>query len=407
MTAFSSPVVISNDGKARKLERMLLSASADDRFPEAWLQRALFEQPNTLPVKEIDPHIGPLVPVCMELETGAGPADILYVTPSGQIVLVETKLWRNPEARREVLAQILDYAKQLTAWTYDDLAREASRSSSQGPGYLLRCVAHTNPNLDASAFVDGINRSLKSGDFLLLVVGDGIRSGAESLVGFLQQYGNLRFSIGLIEVAAYRLSSEEILLQPRILARTEILTRMVIVNERGDAVQESTAPEEQELDNPRNDAGWYYVFWKELIDRLRLDDSTQPIPNRPPKTTNYYLYLPPGKNNQVWLSAYLMQSKFEAGVYISFGKNFEYADEFYTTLFEQRASIESELGFALNWERNDGTGKIWISAQRIGYKDLNDSQDRARVISYLTDTVNRMINAFRHRLSILTTERFH
>jgi hypothetical protein len=32
------------------------------------------------------------------------------MTPSGDIALVETKLFRNPDARRLVLAQVLDYA---------------------------------------------------------------------------------------------------------------------------------------------------------------------------------------------------------------------------------------------------------------------------------------------------------
>ena len=171
-----------------------------------------------MPVQEIDPHIGKLIPVCTEIETGAGPADILFVTPTGKIVLVETKLWRNPNARREVVAQILDYAKQLTAWSYDDLAREAAIASKNGPDYLSNCLKAYG--VEEQGFVDGINRSLKIGDFLLLIVGDGIRTGAESLVAFIERYGNLRFGLGLIEVAAYRLPDHSVLLQPRILAKT-------------------------------------------------------------------------------------------------------------------------------------------------------------------------------------------
>lgn len=407
MTAFTSPVVIGTDGLNRRLERIPLNAGSEGQFSEAWLQKALFDQPTAMPVNEIDPHIGPLVPICMELETGAGPADILYVTPSGQIVLAETKLWRNADARREVLAQILDYAKQLTAWSYDDLAREASRSSQQGPGYLMKRMLESHPKLDTAVFVDGVNRSLKSGDFLLLIIGDGIRSGAESLVGFLQQYGNLRFSLGLIEVAAYRLSASEMLLQPRILARTEVLTRMVIVNEKGETVQEAPTSEEQEIENPSSDASWFAAFWTEFMGVLRLDDPTQPLAIRPPRAANYYLYLPPGSSNQVWISAYLMQSKFEAGVYITFGKAFQYSAEVYAALLDQKEDIEREFGSKLSWERNEATGKIWIASERVGYKDLNNPEDRARVISHLADVMNRMINAFRHRLVALTVDRFH
>ena len=190
MSAFTSPIVVNQSSQSVLLDRIPLSARGD-LFTEKWLQNILFANPQCLPVREIDPHIGKLIPVCTEIETGAGAADILYVTPTGQIVLVETKLWRNPEARRDVVVQILDYAKQLTTWKYDDLARQSAIATKKGPSYLSACLQ--NHGIDEGTFVDGINRSLKTGDFLLLIVGDGIRSGAESHVGFIERYGNLRF----------------------------------------------------------------------------------------------------------------------------------------------------------------------------------------------------------------------
>src|SRR6516225_9199801 len=35
--------------------------------------------------------------------------------------LVECKLWKNPEARRQVVAQTLDYVSALSRWSYADL----------------------------------------------------------------------------------------------------------------------------------------------------------------------------------------------------------------------------------------------------------------------------------------------
>ena len=63
----------------------------------------------------------------MDLNTPVGLLDILMVTPNGKLVIIETKLWRNPEARRKVIAQILDYAKELSRWNYEDLQRELNR----------------------------------------------------------------------------------------------------------------------------------------------------------------------------------------------------------------------------------------------------------------------------------------
>jgi len=77
----------------------------------------------------IDPAVGHLVPICMEFETGTGPTDILYLTPLGKIVLVETKLYRNPEARCAVIAQILDYVRAVTSWGYETFDRAVRAAS--------------------------------------------------------------------------------------------------------------------------------------------------------------------------------------------------------------------------------------------------------------------------------------
>jgi hypothetical protein len=65
-------------GSASLLERISLTGNAAGQLSERWLQEALFAFPEALPVKEIDPHIGPLIPVGMEID----PADIVFVTPT-------------------------------------------------------------------------------------------------------------------------------------------------------------------------------------------------------------------------------------------------------------------------------------------------------------------------------------
>lgn len=397
MSSFTSPLVV---GKVAydtvKLERISLSLTKGDSFSERWLQDLLFQNPECLPVKEIDPHIGKLVPVCTEIETGAGLADILYVTPTGQIVLVETKLWRNPEARRAVVAQILDYANQLTAWTYEDLAREAAIASKQGPSYLSDCLK--KQGIEEAAFVDGINRSLKMGDFLLLIVGDGIRSGAQSLVGFIERYGNLRFGLGLIEVAAYKLPNDDILLQPRILAKTEIIKRTVLIALSGDVeVENISSNEDTEATN--SDAAWFQEFWSDYLKVLRLDDPLQPLPAKPSKSTNMFFGMPPSMNS-AWISAYIAQSKGVGGVYLTFGKSFDKLNEYYEQLLMQREDIERSFGDRLSWERNGD--KIYIGAPNVSYNDLKQGDQRQRVITHLVEMTNRMVNVFRHRLAAIS-----
>ena len=96
---------------AVRAERLAFGETAGRN--EAWLRDTLFEHPEILPIRDIDPSFGPLIPLCKELRTDAGPLDIAYINQHGQLTLVECKLWRNPEARRKVVAQVLDYVRAI------------------------------------------------------------------------------------------------------------------------------------------------------------------------------------------------------------------------------------------------------------------------------------------------------
>ena len=117
---YAAPILLTPAGRALQLRRLSLSTLAEGgRFDEEWLQATLFQNPGLLPIDEIDPAYPSCIPVCRELQTPAGPLDLLYATPTGRLVIAETKLWRNPEARRTVVTQALDYAKELAGWEYE------------------------------------------------------------------------------------------------------------------------------------------------------------------------------------------------------------------------------------------------------------------------------------------------
>ena len=92
---------------ATKLKQLSLS---NRTFDESWLQELIYNNPGLLPAGEIDSNYSKLIPLGREISTPSGSIDNLYVTPKGNLCLVETKLWRNPEAHR-MLAQLIDYAK--------------------------------------------------------------------------------------------------------------------------------------------------------------------------------------------------------------------------------------------------------------------------------------------------------
>ncbi|PRY69866.1 hypothetical protein [Halomonas ventosae] len=125
---------------------------------EAWLRDLLADNPDLLPIEEVDPSFAPLVPLCTELSTEAGPVDAVFISPSGRLTLVECKLWRNPEARRKVIAQILDYTRAVSQWSYADLQRRVAAATGRKGNVPFEAARELQPDLDEAAFVDATAR---------------------------------------------------------------------------------------------------------------------------------------------------------------------------------------------------------------------------------------------------------
>jgi len=244
-TQYGLPLVVASlkDGTARGLRRIRLEKGDGEGYNERWLQELISRYPNVLPIEQIEPALTPVIPVCMELPLPSGFADNLYVTPDGDLIVGETKLFRNPEARREVVGQVIDYAKDLSALSYQQLndairRAEAPDGSGNHPSVgLYETVAASAGRAEVfeEQFIDSVSRNLKRGRFLLLVVGDGIQAGTEHIAAFLQQHAGMHFTLGLVELAVFALPSEYggYLIQPRILARTRNIDRGIVTIEDG------------------------------------------------------------------------------------------------------------------------------------------------------------------------------
>ena len=120
------PMLITSGDKVEIPSRVSFSAKS---FHEDWLQELIFMHPEVLPVDDIEPVFSPLISIAREFPTNAGPIDNVFISPNGYITVVETKLWRNPESRRLVVGQLLDYAKELSMWTFDEFGTPWSQSS--------------------------------------------------------------------------------------------------------------------------------------------------------------------------------------------------------------------------------------------------------------------------------------
>jgi hypothetical protein len=397
---FGSPILISAHGK-KILERLPLSGAGASEYDEKWLQDLLFKNPQALPISELDQSYVNLIPICQELNTPAGAIDLLYVTPEGKLIILEAKLWRNPEARRKVIGQILDYAKEISRWTYEGLQREITRSlrtSAGTPKRLYDLVAEQYPDLVEADFVDAVSRSLKHGEFLLLIVGDGIREGVAAITEFIENHGTLHFSFGLVEMAIYRLDNKDLLVQPRVLAQTMIVNRTVITLEADGLIAKNAEEIEKDESGEMSESQKFYSeFWSEFLSDLKLDDAAQPLPK---STTlgNIFLRMPAKSNS--WITVYFYRKTKEVGVFLTFSRG-ALADMIYDKLLNDKETIENELREKLSWKSSDGKHTVGTLSY---YDDLRSTANREPIKKWLADHANRFVNVFRPRIEKIISE---
>jgi hypothetical protein len=229
------PILFPNpDSSGEPLARV--QARVGGTIDESWVQQFLFEHPELLPVREFDEAFSPAIALGREVESGAGPIDLLLVSPQGRLVIVETKLWKNPEKHRAVVAQIIDYAKELSSWDVDTLEKTVNKSLRQYSGEAKSFDSMITPALeysgmDKESFQEQLLASLRNGEFLLLIVGDRISPNVALLSESITSAPGLNFRFGLVELQMYRVSADAewpLLVIPDIVGRTVEKERGVI-----------------------------------------------------------------------------------------------------------------------------------------------------------------------------------
>jgi len=366
--------------------------AGEGSIDEAFIQALVHAHPSALPIAEIDPIFAGAIPICRELNTTAGSIDNFMITPSGLPVLVECKLWRNPEGRREVVGQILDYAKELSRWSSSDLQREVSRRLKLDGNPLLELVRAVAPNVDEVAFNDAVTTNLRRGRFLLLIVGDGIREGVEAIAEYLQEHAGLHFSLGLVELPIYELPNGSRLVVPRVLARTVNITRNVVAVPDGHLVEELDNSAEGTPSNSNPHGERQQQFWREFLADLKIDDPEQPVPA--PARLGYLSFMLPAPSGSSWLTVYRDQRANEVGVFLSSSRNSagEYAMQVVADEWQQ---IKEELNGTAQLVQADGRPRI-IDSLKAGI--LDDPEVRRRAFEWLAERVNTFINVLRPRV---------
>lgn len=165
---------------------------------ESQLQEMIADFPELLPGVNADSF------VCREFNTNSGPVDLVVInSKDGGVTLVECKLARNPEVRRKIVGQIIDYAASLSKMTFDEFH---SRWRARG-GSDLTLVEIPNGPLSLA-----VTSNIEGARFTLLLAVDEINEPLKDMVVLVNNKTDETFRVALIELARHKIGLTEILI---------------------------------------------------------------------------------------------------------------------------------------------------------------------------------------------------
>jgi len=165
--------------------------SAEDMgLKESWFRDAIFESPELVigPCRAAGLTEDEWYPWRKEFQTEVGPIDVLLVSSQGRVAVVETKLASNPELRRRVLAQVLDYLAHLPAEFGDSMPKVPD-----------------DENGEPVADVDDIREAVSQGDVLVIIASDEVDPRVAKLSRtLLSDHLVKQWDLALVDLALYR-----------------------------------------------------------------------------------------------------------------------------------------------------------------------------------------------------------
>jgi hypothetical protein len=202
------PIIVSEGGRnARRLEPSGFEL-------EDHLQEYIFRNPDVIPLEDLE--VGTrLFIAAREFLTPSGPIDALAFDATGNIYVVETKLYRNSD-KRTVVAQALDYGASLWRHTtaFADFVARLDRSclATFGLPFTQKYAEFFGLD-DASESVAAIESNLSEGRIKFVILMDKVHQALLDLIVFVNQ--NSKFDLYGVELEYYRHESFEIVI-PRL-----------------------------------------------------------------------------------------------------------------------------------------------------------------------------------------------
>jgi len=261
-------IIISTNGeKAVKIEKS--SFEKEDH-----LQKYIYENPESIPLYEIKEDIRLLI-LAREFPTNSGPIDAIGIDKYGELYIVETKLYANPDKRR-VIAQSLDYGAAL--WKHANEFNEFLRILDQHTQkvFKLRTTEKISEFFEleteeVDTIIEKAQDNLNNGIFHFVVLMDKLDDRLKDLILYVNQ--NSQFDVYAVEFEYYKHDTYEIII-PKIFG-TEVKKDIAVsssTSTRRKWTEETLLQDAKQKFSPQEYKGFeeIYTFSKQHASEIRL-----------------------------------------------------------------------------------------------------------------------------------------
>jgi hypothetical protein len=257
-------IIISEDGKnAHRVDK-------SEFEKEGYLQNYIHENPESIPVYEIEEDKRLLV-LAREFATESGPIDALAIDKDGDIYVVETKLYKNPD-KRTVVAQALDYGASL--WRHSDHNEFIANINNKiNEKFHISFEEKTKDffgidDEQMAILLAAIKNNLQQGNIKFVILMDTVEDRLKDLIVYINQ--NSQFDIYAVQMEYYKFEKYEIII-PKLFG-VEVKKSMVVAISGQRKIwdeQDFIAQAQERLDGEAEKIINLYNFFKTESDKIK------------------------------------------------------------------------------------------------------------------------------------------
>lgn len=205
----------------RSLREGILGSNLEDG-----LQKLIEQYPQVIPGFQIEPGSEDppqFVLLCREMSIGGWSLDFLLVDQYAIPTLVECKLIENPESRRAVVGQIIEYAANAAdAWGEGRLREKATEYWGRRDEELDEVLSELlgDDDQDVDTFWDNVEENLRLGKMRLIIATDELRPEVRRIIEYLNEETRNVEILGL-EIRCYGKDDAPLVLVPRLVGQSQ------------------------------------------------------------------------------------------------------------------------------------------------------------------------------------------